>query len=163
MWFFRFAHGQHKCNFHKCLLTWKKHKNKSLAKTNHMVADIIATYHSLVPRLLPRLSAGEEPGYEVNLPSYLSCVFEHWFLVASQMSIGPLKQQITSFLATSGRWHEYCIPVFHKVHYYLSLHSMLTCWLTALIKGSKTYWSAVIIYSAFSDTRNKIMFMFKQL
>ena len=98
MWFFRFAHGQHKCNFHKCLLTWKKHKNKSLAKTNHMVADIIATYHSLVPRLLPCLSAGEEPGYEVNLPSYLSCVFEHWFLVASQMSICSQKQQITIFL-----------------------------------------------------------------
>ena len=103
MWLFCFARGQQTCNFHKCLLTWKKHKNKSVAKTNHTVADVIATYHSLVSRLLPRLSAGEEPGYEANLPSYLSCVFERWFLVASQMSIGPQKQQITSFPATSGR------------------------------------------------------------
>ena len=103
MWLFRFAHGQQKFNLRKCLLTWKEHKNKSLTKTNHTVADIIATYHSLVPRLLPRLSAGEEPGYEANLPSYLNCVFERWFLVASQMSIGPQKQQITSFPATSGR------------------------------------------------------------
>ena len=67
MWLFHFAHGQQKFNLRKCLLTWKKHKNKSIAKTSHTVADIIATYHSLVSRLLPRLSAGEEPGYEANL------------------------------------------------------------------------------------------------
>ena len=87
------------------------------------------------------------------LTCYLHCD-RNWFWAASQTTIGPQKHQmqIASFPTTIGRRHEYCISVFHKVHFYLWLsHSKLTPW---LMRVSKTDLSAVVAHSAYSGTRN---------
>ena len=78
------------------------------------------------------------------LTCYLHCDW-NWFWAASQTTIGPQKHQmqIASFPTTIGRRHEYCISVFHKVHFYLLLsHSKLTPW---LMRVSKTDLSAVAL------------------
>ena len=88
-------------------------------------------------------------------------------MVSSQTSIGLQKHQTTSFSATSRQWHEYCILAFHKVHYLLLSHYKLTPQFTALMRVSKTDWSAVVAYSAYSGTRSEfkmtIFHVFKQL